>query len=69
MISGKIDSMKYRQMIKQKYEQAKTQSDNVEMEKLGKYEDMVNHPPHYNKNGIETIDAIQAATDDGFEYY
>ena len=31
--------------------------------------DMVNHPPHYNKAGIETIDAIQAMTDDGFEYY
>ena len=25
--------------------------------------DMVNHPPHYNKAGIETIDAIMAATD------
>jgi len=31
--------------------------------------DMVNHPPHYNKAGIETIDAIMAATDGGFEYY
>jgi len=34
-----------------------------------KKEDMVNHPPHYNKNGIETIDAIKAMTDDGYEYY
>lgn len=31
--------------------------------------DMVNHPPHYNQKGIECIDAIQAATDIGFEYY
>ena len=31
--------------------------------------DMVNHPPHYNKAGIETIEAIKAMTDDGFEYY
>ena len=31
--------------------------------------DMVNHPPHYNQTGIECIDAIQAATDIGFEYY
>jgi len=31
--------------------------------------DMVNHPPHYNQKGIECIDAIQAATDTGFEYY
>ena len=34
-----------------------------------KDKDMVNSPPHYNKNGIETIDAIRAMTDDGYEYY
>jgi len=39
-----------------------------EKEKLfGK--DMVNSPPHYNQAGIECIDAIGAATDEGFEYY
>ena len=32
-------------------------------------DDMVNHPPHYNQRGIECIDAIEAATDLGFEYY
>ena len=32
-------------------------------------EDVVNKPPHYNQAGVECIDAIQAATDDGFEYY
>ena len=32
-------------------------------------EDMVNHPVHYNKAGIETIDAIGAATNEGFKYY
>lgn len=31
--------------------------------------DMVNSPPHYNQTGIECVDAIQAATDEGFEYY
>tara|TARA_R100000234_G_scaffold113235_1_gene87499 strand:+ start:4127 stop:4420 length:294 start_codon:yes stop_codon:yes gene_type:complete len=31
--------------------------------------DMVNHPPHYNQKGIECIDAIEAATNEGFEYY
>ena len=31
--------------------------------------DMVNHPPHYNQKGIECIDAIEAATDKGFESY
>ena len=35
----------------------------------GKKDDMVNHPPHYNKAGIETIQAIKAMTDKGFEYY
>jgi len=31
--------------------------------------DMVNRPPHYNKAGVECIDAIAAATEEGFEYY
>jgi hypothetical protein len=34
-----------------------------------KQADMVNSPPHYNATGIECIQAIAAATDDGFEYY
>jgi hypothetical protein len=32
-------------------------------------EDMVNNPPHYNKAGIETIEAIQAMTGNGFQSY
>ena len=32
-------------------------------------DEMVNNPPHYNQKGIECIDAMQAATDEGFEYY
>ena len=31
--------------------------------------DVVNSPAHYNQTGIECIDAIAAATDDGFEHY
>jgi hypothetical protein len=31
--------------------------------------DAVNNPPHYNKSGIECVDAIAAATGEGFEYY
>ena len=31
--------------------------------------DMVNHPPHYNQKSVECIDAIESATDNGFEYY
>ena len=43
--------------------QAREQSDHKEIM------DMVNHPPHYNQRGIECIDAIEAATGDGYEYY
>ena len=31
--------------------------------------DSVNSPPHYNQYDIECIDAIQAATANGFEFY
>ena len=31
--------------------------------------DMVNNPPHYNKYGVECIEAIQSATGEGYEYY
>ena len=31
--------------------------------------DMVNHPPDYNQKNVECIDAIESATDSGFEYY
>ena len=33
------------------------------------FADMVNSPPHYNKSGVECIDAIGAATDAGYKYY
>ena len=39
------------------------------MQEQMKKKDMVNSPPHYNKAGIECIDAICAATDSGYEYY
>ena len=31
--------------------------------------DMVNQPPHYNQDKIECIDAIESATNSGFEFY
>lgn len=31
--------------------------------------DMVNQPPHYNQAGIECIEAIRAATSEGYEFY
>mgnify|MGYP005993713825 CR=1 FL=1 len=33
------------------------------------FDDRVNSPKHYNQAGIECINAIRAATDEGFEYY
>ena len=35
---------------------------------ITKAPDMVNRPPHYNTAEIETIDAIRAATGDGYHY-
>ena len=31
--------------------------------------DMVNSPEHYNKAGIETIDALESMLTNGFDYY
>ena len=39
------------------------------MKQRRELEDMVNNPSHYNKAGIECIEAIRAATGDGYEYY
>ena len=47
----------------------------IPLDELMKYahkeidEDVVNHPPHYNQAGIEALDAILAATNEGSEYY
>ena len=30
---------------------------------------MVDNPPHYNQAGIECLDAIEAATGEGYEFY
>ena len=35
----------------------------------GESHDNVNSPAHYNQAGIECLDAIAAATGDGYEYY
>ena len=67
-------------MIREKFRKVREEMENTPKYLSGKngqlelnfhkdMEDMVNHPPHYNKNGIETIDAIESATGEGFEYY
>ena len=39
------------------------------MREQGTSNDNVNSPAHYNQAGIECLDAIAAATGDGYEYY
>jgi len=51
------------------YMKAMMQQEELRMAKANKVVDMVNSPPHYNQTGIECIDAISAATDEGFKYY
>ena len=62
----------YREALRKRYrevheemikKQAQEQSDHKQTM------EMVNHPPHYNTAGIETIQAIKAMTNEGFEYY
>lgn len=61
----------YRESVRKKYrevgdmarKQSQEQSDHKEIM------DMVNNPPHYNKAGIETIQAIKAMLGEGFKYY
>ena len=55
--------LEFMNYMAEKEKQAMAQSDNIEME------DMVNSPIHYNKAGIETIDALEAMLVDGFDYY
>ena len=62
--------MRHLEYMKKKLKEVEEKSKEQTVKYLsGKKEDMVNHPPHYNKAGIETIDAIKAMTDGGFEYY
>jgi len=55
--------LRHMEYMRMKEKQAMVQSDNKEMQ------DMVNSPIHYNKAGIETIDALEAMLVDGFDYY
>jgi hypothetical protein len=65
---------RYEDYMKRKLKELemKSQWKDVEWEKeeqASLQSDMVNHPPHYNQQGIECIEAIHAATGEGFEYY
>jgi len=62
--------LRHMEYMKKKLKEVEEKSKEQNVKYLsGKKEDMVNHPIHYNKAGIETIDAIGAATNEGFKYY
>jgi|TARA_R110000796_G_scaffold46751_2_gene113056 hypothetical protein len=55
--------MEYMKHQAEKEKQAMAQPNNI------RNNEMVNHPAHYNKAGIETIDALAAMLGDGFQPY
>ena len=57
----------YREDIKRIYSQVGNEY--RKMKQSQEQTDMVNSPPHYNKAGIETIQAIKAMLGEGFKYY
>ena len=57
----------YREDIKRIYSQVGNEY--RKMKQAQEQTDMVNSPPHYNKAGIETIQAIKAMLGEGFKYY
>jgi hypothetical protein len=61
--------LRHMEYMKQMASKLDNEEDTVKYLSGSKKEDMVNHPAHYNKAGIETIDAIGAATNEGFKYY
>ena len=61
--------MRHEEYMKSRMAELQPDEEKLMDEFYSKKSDMVNHPPHYNKAGIECIDAIAAATGDGYEYY
>jgi len=60
--------MRHEDFMKNQFEKEKVKEHMIQHNML-KGPDMVNSPPHYNKAGIECIDALRAVTGEGFEYY
>ena len=62
-----MDTMKQETLRHEAWMKAKAAEDTSHP--ITKAPDMVNRPPHYNTAEIETIDAIRAATGDGYHYH
>ena len=56
-------------MTREDYESYMKRRLEEEQPSLFPVDDMVNSPPHYNQAGIECLDAIRAATFEGYEFY
>lgn len=61
--------MRHEEYMKQKIQELSPDEERLIDAFYAEKPDMVNSPPHYNEAGIECIDAIEAATGDGFEHY
>ena len=61
--------MKHEEYMKQAMKADEAGAPFKVVDELGGTPCMVDNPPHYNKAGIECIEAIRAATCDGYEYY
>ena len=53
--------MRHEEYMKSRMAELQPDEEKLMDEFYSKKSDMVNHPPHYNKAGIECIDAIAAA--------
>ena len=60
--------VRHEEFMKQMYKQQEDAFEQSAKEVYGNV-DMVNSPPHYNASGVECIDALAAATGEGFEFY
>lgn len=56
-------------MRHEQYMRLQAEYEEKQRQKQHAQDKMVNRPPHYNTAEIECIDAIKAATGDGFQYH
>lgn len=63
-----MESVRHEQYMKQKAESLADEAVKT-ADRISAKLDMVNKPPHYQSAEIECIDAIRAATGDGFHYH
>ena len=63
------DSMRHEKDMKMKKKNGPQRKTNKSRQRITENNRTWYSPPHYNQAGIECIDAIRAATGDGYQYY